>query len=269
MEKIHFISGLPRAGSTLLSTLLRQNPKFCADIVSPVHGVISTVLPSLTNQEFDSVMSDEFRERSLRGLFDAYYPAHSGRVVFDSHRLWTASLPLLSALFPQAKVICCVREIGWILDSVERMLAKNPMQMSGIFQFQRLPSVYQRVEAMMNPGNGFVGLPLTNLREAWFSRLASNLVIVRYERLAEEPDQVIRSLYELLEEPWFEHRFHALEFDAPVRDAAVGMPGLHNVRPTISVDKRLPGIPPDLFNKFVPAQMWSPGSSNPHNVRVL
>lgn len=30
MESIHFVSGLPRSGSTLLAALLHQNPRFQA-----------------------------------------------------------------------------------------------------------------------------------------------------------------------------------------------------------------------------------------------
>ena len=33
---IHFISGLPRSGSTLLAGILRQNPRFHAGMTSPV-----------------------------------------------------------------------------------------------------------------------------------------------------------------------------------------------------------------------------------------
>ena len=39
----HFISGLPRSGSTLLSALLRQNPSFHADISSPVALLMETL----------------------------------------------------------------------------------------------------------------------------------------------------------------------------------------------------------------------------------
>ena len=35
MRKMHFISGLPRSGSTLLSAILRQNPRFYAAMSSP------------------------------------------------------------------------------------------------------------------------------------------------------------------------------------------------------------------------------------------
>jgi len=36
--KAHFISGLPRSGSTLLAALLRQNPRFHAAMTIPVRG---------------------------------------------------------------------------------------------------------------------------------------------------------------------------------------------------------------------------------------
>ena len=40
MKSYHFISGLPRSGSTLLSGILKQNPDFYADIASPVETLI-------------------------------------------------------------------------------------------------------------------------------------------------------------------------------------------------------------------------------------
>jgi hypothetical protein len=36
----HFISGLPRAGSTLTAAILRQNPRFHAGMSSPVAGPV-------------------------------------------------------------------------------------------------------------------------------------------------------------------------------------------------------------------------------------
>lgn len=39
----HFISGLPRSGSTLLSALLLQNPRFHAGISSPVGPLFDNI----------------------------------------------------------------------------------------------------------------------------------------------------------------------------------------------------------------------------------
>ena len=45
--RYHFITGLPRAGSTLLSALLLQNPRFHAGMTSPVGGLFRGMLNQL------------------------------------------------------------------------------------------------------------------------------------------------------------------------------------------------------------------------------
>jgi len=51
-QKIHFISGLPRSGSTLLAAILRQNPRFHAAMTSPVGGLVDRILAA-TSQEHE------------------------------------------------------------------------------------------------------------------------------------------------------------------------------------------------------------------------
>ena len=43
-NRLHFISGLPRSGSTLLAALLRQNPRFTAGMSSPVYPLFRSML---------------------------------------------------------------------------------------------------------------------------------------------------------------------------------------------------------------------------------
>jgi sulfotransferase len=70
---IHFISGLPRAGSTLLCALLRQNPRFAASMTSPVVSLVNALMPNIGGgNEFSVFFDDERRRAILRGLFDAY-----------------------------------------------------------------------------------------------------------------------------------------------------------------------------------------------------
>ena len=57
-------------------------------------------------------------------------------------------LPLLATLFPQARVICCVRA-AWIFDSIERLIRKNKFQPSAIFNFEPGGNVYSRVEGLI------------------------------------------------------------------------------------------------------------------------
>ena len=136
---LHFISGLPRSGSTLLAAILRQNPRFAAGMSSPLANIVMRMQESLSRKfEGAVLMSDQQRRDIVCGLFTSYYGeagADPDRVIFDTSRSWCAKLPLLAELFPESKMICCVREVGWIMDSVERRLRSNPMELSGMFGF--------------------------------------------------------------------------------------------------------------------------------------
>ncbi len=44
MPTFHFISGLPRSGSTLMGAVLKQNPRFHAGMSSPVASLFDTLI---------------------------------------------------------------------------------------------------------------------------------------------------------------------------------------------------------------------------------
>jgi sulfotransferase len=271
VKHLHAISGLPRSGSTLLSAILRQNPRFRAEITSPLLMLCGAVQDKMTpNTEFSSFFDDERRRALLRGLFDSYYSAASvDQVIFDTNRVWTGKSALLRDLYPDARLICCVREVGWIIDSLERMLRKNPLQHSRVFQFKPGTSVYGRVETLMNSESGLIGLPWAALREAWFGEDAKSLIIVPYETLVREPARVMARLYQELGEEPFQHDFNQVAYDAPAYDADLGMPGLHAVRAAVKAETREPSIPPDIFAEQAKLSFWNAPNLNRRGVVVL
>ena len=64
--------------------------------------------------------------RILRALFSAYYADFEADIVFDTNRRWCANMSLILKLFPDAYVICCVRDPVAIVDSIERLLQQHP-----------------------------------------------------------------------------------------------------------------------------------------------
>jgi sulfotransferase len=270
VNDLHLISGLPRSGSTLLCALLRQNPRFTASMTSPVAALCGALHHNMCDGEFSVFFDDAKRARMLHGVFDNYY-ADSGpeRVVFDTNRSWTSRLPLLGELYPQSRVICCVRDVAWIVDSMEQMLARNPLQLSRIFKFQPGASVYSRSDTLMNPDSGLIGLAWSNLREAWFSNLARCLIVVPYEHLAREPARTMARLYQELGQPAFAHDFDNVVYDEPDYDALLGMPGMHKVKQKVEYRERQPGIPPDLFARLSSANFWLKPELNPRGVTII
>jgi sulfotransferase len=268
---VHFISGLPRAGSTLLSAILKQNPRFSAAMTSPVAALFASLQREMSSTNDFSVFFDDARRSAiLKGILDAYYASSPEvSVTFDTNRTWTARASLLGSLYPDCRIICCVREISAIIDSLERMLRKNPLQLSRIFNSQPGGTIYSRTEVLLNSENGLIGIAWSALREAWFSDEARRLIVIDYQRLASEPEAVLRRLYGELGEEWYSHDFDHLEYDEPDYDAHIGMPGLHKVRGKVSFEKRESAIPPDLIMKYAGLNFWTEPELNPKNVLIL
>ena len=259
LPRYHFITGLPRAGSTLLSALLLQNPRFHAGMTSPVGGLFRGLLNQLgAGSEFGPVVTTEQRRRLSRGLFESYYAdyAHSKDVIFDTNRMWSAQMPALMDLFPGAKLIACVRNVAWVMDSIERRYRANPYEITRLFSDDtERNTVYSRVETLAQR-NRMVGYPWTALKEAFYGEHASSLLLVDYELLAQAPDKVLPLIYQFLGEPEYAHDFGQVKYDAPEFDEALGLHGLHQVHPKVSLQRRETILPPDLFEQYSKLSFW-------------
>lgn len=267
-QKLHFISGLPRSGSTLLSALLRQNPRFHADISNPLASVLQGNLQMMgTGTEAAHLMDDAQKPAILRAIADATISTRTDRpVVFDTNRSWCSKMPLLAELFPGSKVIACVRDVPWVLDSLERIIRKNPFQNSPLFSGDERATVYSRVETLMRHDR-LVGFPWTALKDAFYGEQAASLLVVDYELLAMRPEGTLRLIYDFIGEPmWDGHDVDNVEFDAPAFDATLGLSGMHKVKPKVAFEKRATILPPDLFAKYQGMDFWRDVTGSAANV---
>lgn len=266
MKHYHFISGLPRSGSTLLAALLRQNPRFHAGMTSPVGALFTGALAQMSaGSEFGAVIGVEQRRAVLRGLFASFYEDQpDDGVIFDTNRQWCAKLPALLDLFPETKVIACVRNVAWIMDSIERLYRANPFENTRLFGNMQRSTVYTRLEGLAQHDQ-LVGYAWSALREAFYGEQAGSLLVLDYEFLAQAPRKVLPLIYQFIGEPAFEHDFDHVDYDAPEFDLPLGVAGLHRVRPKVEYQPRRTLIPPDLFEKYAQLSFWTdPAGSRAH-----
>jgi sulfotransferase len=272
-ERLHFISGLPRSGSTLLSAILRQNPRFSAGMTSPLGDMVSSLIAEMSGKnDFSVAISDAQRLAILRGVFQNYYGTgdfQGTEVVFDTGRVWCSKMPLLAALFPNSKVIACVREMPWVLDSVERLIRKQPLNANKMFHFNPNGTVYSRAEALIDV-NGMVGFSFQATKDAFYGEYApGRLLLLSYEGLTRDPKAALQAVYRFVGEPWFEHDFDHIEYNASEFDARLGLPGLHTVKSKVSAPKRESVLPPDLFKRFVADSFWLDPKNNIRKVPII
>ncbi|HJR14907.1 MAG TPA: sulfotransferase [Rhodanobacteraceae bacterium] len=269
--KFHFISGLPRSGSTLLSAILRQNPRFHAGMTSPLADMLSVLVAEMSSKnDFSVVVSDQQRAAVLDAVVHAFYKGFRGiDVAFDTSRVWCGQMPLLATLRPESKLIICVREIPWVLDSVERLVREQPLNVNKIFRFNPHVNVFSRAEALTDP-KGMVGFSFQATKDAFYSDLApGRVLLLTYESLTDNPKASLQAIYKFIDEPWFEHDFEHVEYNADEFDARLGLPGLHTVHKKVSKPDRASILPPELFNRYVNESFWLNPRNNIRQIPII
>ena len=76
------------------------------------------------------------------------------------------------------------------------------------------------------------------------------------------PQQVLPLIYQFLGEPSYQHDFESLHYDAPEFDEALGLHGLHKVRPRVGLERRETILPPDLFAQYSKLSFWHDQSNS-------
>lgn len=271
--KLHFISGLPRSGSTLLAALLRQNPRFHhGGMSSPVAQIVMRVQHATSRGSEGAVLvNEEQRKRLLRGIFGSFYTFSSNvpEVIFDTNRAWCAKLPLLVELFPESKLICMVRDLPWVLNSVEKLIRGNPSELSGLFGYNANTTVYGRVNQLISQ-DGLVGYAMNALRECYYAPLATGRVmLLDYEALVKRPAAALGFIYQFLGEEPFPHDLENFSYEAQEFDLSLGTPGLHRVSGPVEWREQQMLLPPDLAQRFRNESFWKEPKLNTRKVPVI
>lgn len=262
MKKYNFISGLPRSGTTLLSAILKQNPRFTAGISDAVQGFAAGIIDaSNTGVGIDTTVTVEKRRDIIRGIFDSFY-SDGNQVCFNTNRGWSACTSLLKDLYPNFKMIICVREVPWILDSFEQLNAKNPYTVKALYHHQQNLSVYERSNMLM--GNlpnfaGYVAGPLANVKQSLFCNERDQICYVEYDDLVKHPLIMMKKIYAFLGESWFEHDFENVEDSYDEFDEGAKIEGLHRVRKRVEYKQRRSVLPNDLWHQYSSASFWKNG----------
>lgn len=256
MKKYHLITGLPRSGTTLLSTILRQNPRFEASISGPLARFTRGIIQESTAQGgYGTECPPEKTKTILKGIFDNYYPDSTKEVAFNTNRGWPLLLPTVKDMYPSAKVLLCVRDIGWILDSFEVLIRKNPYVFTSMFSPEEGINVYTRCETLLNPGRT-LGFAYNSVKQGITSEYKKDIMIIDYINLASDPERMMKSIYKFIDEPYYDHDFDNVEASYDEFDEEVKLPGLHTTRKKVQYVQRETVIPPDIWQRVNGMEVW-------------
>ncbi len=199
----------------------------------------------------------EQKKDLLAGVFANYYKGVSPeKVIFDTNRAWCARLGVLHQLFENPKVLCCVRNVAWVLDSFEQLVQRNPLVHSRLFNDDgERATIYSRTDALGRK-NRVVGYAVAAMREAFYGPHSASLLLIDYELLSRFPQKCLRLVYEFLGKDFFNHDVENVEFEENDFDNHLGLPNMHKVHSEVDYRERQTLLPPDIFQKYDQMSFW-------------
>lgn len=264
----YFMSGLPRSGSTLISSILNQNPRFYSGPSSPVVGTMITLENSLSNDElFLGYPKPQQAKEIISSVLSGYYSDRQEPVIFDKNRSWTVRMEYIPGYFDiPAKVLCPVRDTAEILTSFISMLRRNPYEVDGKINFidemlvkSNIPLTDDnRCEFLASPA-GILGQSVEGLRKALMEGNDNSIHLIEYQDLMNNPKETMEKIYEFLGEEPFEHIFDKIENINRENDGKIyGFADMHEVRPELKSISPSPEeiLSPEILEKCKDTEFW-------------
>lgn len=262
MDKtIHFISGMPRSGSTLLANILAQNPRFHTTSTSGILDVIVSIRNGWDKlEEFRASPNDAAKVNVMRGILHSYYTGVDRPVIFDKSRGWLAYIELAELLLQRrARILVPVRDVREILASFEKLWrANNAVRQPGAEAafYVDYQSIEGRCQVLLRPDQP-IGIAYARIRDALIRGFRDRMHFVRFERLTSQPKQVMQEIYQFLGEQPFDHDFNNVRQVTTENDAVYGYAGLHDIRPKVEpVPAQARQILGPAYNLFPGPYVW-------------
>lgn len=262
MDKtFHFISGLPRSGSTLLCNILCQNPRFHATSSSGVLNIITGIRNSWDDvAELKATPNEKAKLNVMRGILDNFYLDIEKPVVFDKSRGWVAIIGLLEKLLDRnVKVLVTVRDVRDILASFEKIWERDSKTIQ-IPQEKENPIAFQTMQGRVNvwlADTQPVGIALNKIKDAIKRGYSDRLCLIDFDDLTSEPAVTMKKIYEFLGEPYFEHDFNNVEQVTKEDDSVHGFTDLHTIRSKVEpMRPQWPTVLGKDFEHFSSLNFW-------------
>ena len=268
-KRFFFLSGLPRSGSTLLASILNQNPQLHASPNSPMCGMMWNLERSIVaSEQFNAYPKTAVLPQMIYGLLESYYVDRNEKFVIDKSREWSmpAHFQTLKRVLPyEPRIILTVRSLVEILASFLNLVHNNKGNVSFIdkeiearqdFHFYRHPDEI-RCDSLMRP-KGPIDNALFGIAFACQQENAEYFHFVEYHDLVANTKNTISGIYKFLEIEEFEHNYENIENRFHERDETYGLYGMHDVRRRLSRSTVNPAevLPPNSLHKYSHMEFW-------------
>jgi sulfotransferase len=222
-KTLHFLSGIPRSGSTVLAAILNQNPNThvstTSGLVHALDGLANTWHSALLLNDNDPTRSK--LASTMRGTIDAFYEEVDKPVVIDKSRGWPIA-PIMQAmtmvLGHKPKIIATVRSVPDCAASFIRIAKPDDLD-----EFMNSGQLMDHLRAAyISLQNGYIFAP-------------ECFLFIEYEDLVTNPKKELERIHDFLGIEPFSYDFNNVDGESVKEDDEQlhGTAGMHDVKPKV------------------------------------
>ena len=253
MKTYYFLSGIARSGSTLLGSILNQNPEFYVSPTSPLldlYCLTEESIRKLTNQyTFDL---ETISPNIHKSLHTSFYSNIDKPYIFDKHRGWPRNINTIKQIItPNPKVICTYRPIAENIVSFLKLVNKDPDNFVDKDLRQNKIEINTKNRALWI-WNHYSSDPFYSMMHG-LQNNRKDILVINYHDLTSNPRKELGRIYDFLEIPFYEHHdFENIYNTCAENDSNWGMKDLHTIRTSLqkTSDDPLEVLGKELFEYF-------------------
>jgi sulfotransferase len=227
---IYFLSGLPRSGSTLLGSILNQNPEVYVSPTSPLLDLLCFQNEALNKVKAQYTFQDIQAEAIYKTMPKAYYQHITKPHIIDKHRAWARNIhPAKIHISADPKVICTYRPIAEVVTSFIKLVEKDPDNFIDNALMQKRIPINNQTRAK-ELWDGYINDPWESL-QIGLKNFKNHLLFVAYDDIINKPQDTLNNIYDFLQLNQYTHTFDGINNTcAESKDQAWGLKDLHVIR---------------------------------------
>ena len=266
-KKIYFISGFPRAGNTVLASILNQNKK----IKTTAHSLLPDIIYTLDKLKEKPIYKNFPDEKSFNNLientFKNYYEDWDCEYVIERGDWITPeNLFLLEKYFKnnEIKIVILVRNILDIIGSYLQIAKKNPLFfVNRIYEEKnKLEMIFEHIEEkadIVMEKNGYVHTVLYSIKNLLKNKF-NNYIFIDYDDLLNSPKETLDKIYNFYGIEKYNHNYDNIEQfkvnDVSYDDKNIGAE-IHTLREG-KLKRNVYGVkvPQRVIDKYCNLEFW-------------
>lgn len=219
MKNFFFLSGLPRSGSTLLTSILSQNPDLYAGGNSALCQLMWDNYISLNDNCSEQLLGSQrthVADKIMQNIPYNYYYDINQINILDKCRSWTmpANFSIIKEYISKdPKIIVMTRSIDEIVKSFIK-ISNNSINEDILFQSSSDPLMRSLEGVLFAKENNY----------------NNNFLFIQYNYLISNTEECINKIYNFLNIKQFNHNFTSIENIYKENDSIYKINNLHSVR---------------------------------------